>query len=183
MTPSIGDVAAGDRGQADEAAHLDVVGTDLPLPAAERLDAFDAQDVRFDAFDARTERAEKAAEVLHVRLAGCVADDGLARRQRRDHDGVLRRHDAGLVEEDGLAAQRAAAHLVAAADVDLRTELCERVDVRIEPTAADHVTAGRRRADRAEPREQRAGEQERRPHPAAELLVELLLRDVRRRGC
>ena len=54
----------------------------------------------------------------------------------------------------------------------------EGVDVRVEPAAPDHVAAGRRDAHPAEAREQRAGEQERRAHPAAELRVELGLGDL-----
>src|SRR6185312_17312512 len=133
------DVAARDRGETDEAAHLDVVWADLPLAAAERLDALDAQDVGLDPLDPRTERAEKTAEILDVRLASRVADDGLAGRERRDHDGVLGRHHARLVQEDGLPAQPAPAHLVAATDVDLCAELGEGVDVRVEPPTADHI--------------------------------------------
>ena len=53
------DVTARDRGETDEAAHLDVIGPDHPLASAQRIDSFDAQDVRLDALDPRTERAEK----------------------------------------------------------------------------------------------------------------------------
>ena len=37
----------------------------------------DPQHVRLDAFDLRAERDEEAAEVLHVRLAGGVAENRL----------------------------------------------------------------------------------------------------------
>src|SRR5947208_13439760 len=152
------DVAPGDRGQADEAADLDVIGPDLPLAASQPLDALDAEDVRLDAFDLRAERDEEPAEILDMRFAGRVADDGLSGRERRRHHGVLRRHDARLVQEDRLAAQRTAPELVPAADVDLRAELGECVDVRIEPPPTDHVTAGRRRTDMSNTCEQRTGE-------------------------
>ena len=77
-----------------------------------------------------------------MRLAGGVADHRLARGEHRGHDGVLGGHHARLVEEDVRAAQAGRAQLVAAADVDLGAELGERVDVRVEPPAADHVAAG-----------------------------------------
>ena len=72
-----------DRGEADEAADLDVLGRDRPLPAAELLDAVDAEDVRLDPVDLGAERDEEAAEILDVRLAGGVADHRLAGRERR----------------------------------------------------------------------------------------------------
>ena len=53
-----------------------------------------------------------------------------------------------LVEEDLRAAQPVGAQLVALADLDLGAELLERVEVRVEAAAADHVAA-RRRHDRA----------------------------------
>jgi hypothetical protein len=144
--------AAGDRREPDERGDLDVVGADAPLASAQRVDAVDAKDVRLDPFDVRAERDEEAAQVLHVRLAGRVADHGLARCEHGGHDGVLRRHDARLVEEDVVAAQPVGrAHLEAAAELDFRAELSERVDVRIEAAAADDVAARRRNRDRAEP--------------------------------
>ncbi len=71
-------------------------------------------------------------------------------------------------------------HLEAVADVDLGPELGERMDVRVEAATSDHVTARRRHADAADTREQWAGEQERRAHPAAQLLVEVPLANLRR---
>ena len=97
-------VAAGDRSEADEAADLDVIRADLPLSAAERVDALDPQDVRLDALDLRAERDQETTEILHMWLAGSVADDGLARRECGGHQRVLGRHHARLVKEDVLAA-------------------------------------------------------------------------------
>src|SRR6187549_874287 len=51
--------------------------------------------------------------------------------------------------------------------------------MRIEPASADYVAPGRRRADAPDTREERAGQQERCPHPATKLLVELVLQDRR----
>ena len=64
-------------------ADLDVLGADPVLAAAEPVDALDAQHVRADPLDLRAERDEEAAEILHVRLAGGVADHGLALARAR----------------------------------------------------------------------------------------------------
>src|SRR5581483_1670971 len=125
-------------------------------------------------------RHEEPAQVLHVRLARRVPDHRLAGRQDRGHDRVLGRHHAGLVEEDALAAQPAVGvHLVALPEVDPGAHPREGVDVRVEPPPADQVAA-RGRDDRVpEPRQQRAGEEERGAHAPAEFGVELVLGDVR----
>ena len=136
------------------------------------------QHVRADARDLGAERDEEVAEVLDVRLAGGVHDRRLARRERGRHHGVLGRHHRRLVEEDLRAAKPVGAHLVALADRDLGAEALERVEVRVEPAPADHVAAGRRHGRAAEPREQRAGEQERGADPVGEHLVGLVSRDL-----
>src|SRR5205085_1542566 len=76
--------------------------------------------------------------------------------------------------EDVRPAQPVGVHLVAAVEVDVRTELGERVDMRVETSATDHVAPRRRDHRPAGPCEQRPGEQERRPDPAGELRVELV---------
>jgi hypothetical protein len=56
----------------------------------------------------------------------------------------------------------------------------ERIEVGIEPPASDHVSAGRRHPHAPEARQQRSGEQERRPDPLGQLLVDhAVLGDVR----
>ena len=49
------DVAAGDRGEADEAPDLDVIRADIPVAAGERADPFDAEHVRLDPLNPRAE--------------------------------------------------------------------------------------------------------------------------------
>src|SRR5205085_1866830 len=56
------DLAAGDRREPDEARHLDVLGRDAMLAAAELGDALDPEDVRPNPLDVRAERDEEAAE-------------------------------------------------------------------------------------------------------------------------
>ena len=157
-------------------------GRDPPLAAARALDALDAQDVRADALDPRAERDEEAAEILDVRLAGGVADDRLARGDGR---AAMTAFSVAITlassRKIARAAEAVGAHVVAAVELDLGAELCKRVDVRVEPAAADHVAAGRRHDGAAEAREQRPGEQERGADAAAELGVELGL--VRAGSC
>ena len=100
--------------------------------------------------------------------------------EHRGHHGVLGRHHRRLVEEHPLAPQPVRAKAVGPVQVDLDTELHERVDVRVEAAAADHVASRRRHGRSPEAGQQRPGEQERRPDLAAERRVELRLGDGRR---
>src|SRR4029079_6152508 len=75
-----------------------------------------------------------------------------------------------FVEMDVRAAEHAG-ELVTLADLDRRAELVESVDVRIEPAAPDHVSAGRRNIRVPVAREQRAGREDRRADAARKLLV------------
>ena len=171
------EVAPRDGGERGEARDLDVLGADAIRAAAEPVDAFDAEDVRADALDPRAEGVEEAAEVLDVRLAGRMADDRVALGEDGGHDRVLGAHHRGLVEVHPLADEAVRAQVVGAVDLHLDAELGEGVDVGVEPPAPDHVAARRRHDGAAEARQERAGEQERRANLAAEVGVELGLRD------
>ncbi len=92
--------AVGDRGEPDEAGDLDVVGADRVAAAGERMAALDGVDVGADALDLGAQRHQEPGQVLHVRLAGGVAEDGPALGRHRGHQGVLGAGDARLVEED-----------------------------------------------------------------------------------
>ena len=142
----------------------------------------DAQHVRLDALDLGAERDEEAAEVLHVRLARRVADHGLARASSTAAMTVFSvAMTLASSRKTCVAAQAVArAHLEAVADARSRRR------ARRTRGCAGRAGAGRSRRRRAAARsraptrdEQRAREQERRAHPAAELLVELALVDVR----
>ena len=132
-------------------------------------------DVRADALDRRAHLVEHAREVLHVRLGGGVADDGRALGQRGGHQRVLRAHDRRLVHEEvgGDAGRRWARAADVAVVLDLGAERAERVEVRIEPAAADHVAAGRRHHGGAEARQQRAGDEERRADALGEVRIDV----------
>ena len=98
-------------------------------------------------------------------------------REDGGHDRVLGAHHRRLVEVHALADEARRAQVVGAVDLHLDAELGEGVDVRVEPPAPDHVPARRRHDGAPEAREQRPGEQERRADLAAEVGVELGLRD------
>src|SRR6185312_2831157 len=165
------------RGEADEARPLDVVRADAPFVAAKLVDPADAEDVGADPLDLGAERDEEAAQILHVRLTRGVPYEGLALRKHGRHDHVLGPRDGGLVEEDVCPTQALRPHAIDLLRRDVGAELHERVDVRVEPTAPDDVSP-RRRDDRlALAREQRPREENGSPDPAAELFVELELRD------
>ena len=93
-------LAAGAGGERDEAAHLDVVGPDRVVGAAQLLLAVHDHQVRADALDAGAHLHQQASEVLHVRLAGGVVDHRGAGRQRGGHQGVLGGHHRRLVHEE-----------------------------------------------------------------------------------
>ena len=76
------ELAARHRGQAEEAAHLKVVGRDGEFAAAQPIHALNRQRVGADPADLRAQAVQQAAQVLHVRLGRGVADDGRALRQR-----------------------------------------------------------------------------------------------------
>ncbi len=172
------DVSARDRSERGEAGHLDVLRPDSVVASVQLVDAVDVEHVRADPFDLRAERDEEAAQVLDVRLAGSVSDTGLALGEDGGHDRVLRPHDRRFVEVHALALQAVGLHLVRAVERDGDTELLERVDVRVEPAAADDVAAGRRDGDPSEARKQRPGEKEGRAYLPGELGVEIGLGDA-----
>ena len=170
-----------DRGEADEAADLDVLRRDRhePPPSCSTpwmRSTFDS--IPSISAPSETRKRQRSwtcgsQAALPITVSPSASDGG--------HDDVLGRHHARLVEEDRLAAQAGRAHLVARRRSSISAPSSrERVDVRIEAAAADHVAAGRRHGRAAEAREQRAGEQERGADAAAELLVELGLVDARR---
>ena len=173
-------LAAGHARERHEAADLDVVGRDVVLAAVQALGAVDGEQVRADALDVGAHLHEHAREVLHVRLGGGVADHGRARRQRGGHQRVLGRHHRRLVHEHVARPQPLGrAQHDPAVGLDARAHRAERVEVRVEAAAADHVAAGRRHHGAVEAGQQRAREQERGADQLGELAVDLGVVDVR----
>src|SRR5882672_2456098 len=151
---------AGDRGQSDERADLDVIGTDGVRRSRERRSALDRECVAADAVDGGAERNEKPREVLDVRLRRRVAQHRGAGRPHGSHQRVLGPRDARLVEKD-VGAGELPLELVGVADSDGGAEPFERQEVRIDAPAADDVAARRRQRDASEARQHRPGKQDR----------------------
>ena len=84
---------------------------------------------------------QAAGQILHVRLAGGVAEHGAALGHDRGHQRVLGAGDARLVEEDVVALELLGLELVAVAHHDRGAEMLEREEVGVDPAAADDVAA------------------------------------------
>ena len=131
----------GDRGEPDERADFDVIGSDPVRRAAELASAVDRELVRADAVDLGAERDEEMTEILHVRLARRVAENGRPARRDRGHERVLGARDARLVEEDVGAAKAGRRQMEAVVQLERRAEPLERQKVRVDAPAADDVAA------------------------------------------
>ena len=166
-------LTARDGGEANERGDLDVVGADAMPRAAEAGAAVDAEDVRANAVDLRTHRDEKAAEVLHVRLARRVDQRGVALGEHRGHHGVLGGGHGRLVHEEAGAGQPVGrAQREVALDLDLGAERGEGVQVRVDAASADDVATRRRHEDLAAAGEQRAGQKDRGTDADAERAID-----------
>src|SRR5829696_2849419 len=167
-----------DRAEPYEARHLDVIRANPPFPAVEALDALDPEDVRADPGDPGTQRVQEVAEILDVGLTGGISDHGLAAGEDRGHDRVLGPCHRRLVEEEVRALEPGRRlHPEPPVRVDLGAEAFECVDVRVNTPPTDDVSARGRNDGLSLACKERSGEQDRGPNSAAELLVELVLRD------
>jgi len=163
----------GDRRQADERAHLDVVRADRELGAPQRAAALDRERVGPDAADLGAHGDQEPREVLHVRLRGGVAQHRGALRPDGRHEGVLGPGDARLVEEDVVPGEVLRLEVEGRADGDLGAEAAEREEVRVHAAPADDVAARRRQAHPPEAGEHRPGQQDGRADPAAQHRVRI----------
>src|SRR6266508_1608206 len=170
-------LAAGGGGQPDEARHLDVVRADGVLAAAEALDPGDGEPVGADPADAGPERAEEPAQVLHVGLAGGVADDRLALGEHGRGHGVLGGRHRRLVQEHGLAGEPVGRQLEHPVELDRGPERADGEQVGVEPAAADHVAPRWGQGAAAGPGQQGPGQQHRGPDAGAQARVEAHLPD------
>ena len=111
----------------------------------EPLLAVDVQGVAADAVDGAAHGDQQAAQLLHVRFAGGIAEDGGALGEGGGHQGVLGGCYGGLVEEDIGAAQSAGGGQLEAAAVGTGeggAQLFEDEQVGVDAAAADVVAAG-----------------------------------------
>ena len=162
-------------GCADEADHLQVVRTDGELTAVEFSHAHDVECVRPDIFNLGAQVIKKVAEILNVRLGGCVLDDGLARRSCGGHDGVFGRRHAGFIEQNfsSLESIRGFKVHVSVGVTHLHSQCFQRKQVSIDPTSTDHVSTRRRKIQPTDPSQHRTREQDRGTNPSAEIGIDV----------
>src|SRR6185436_11306362 len=87
---------------------------------------------------------------------------------------VLGGGDTGLVEKNVRATQTGRAESEGFLELERGTEPLEGQEVCVEAPTSDDVAAGRRQLHLTAPRQQRSGEQDRRPNAATELRIERL---------
>ena len=135
-------LAGRDGAQADVAADLDIIGADVCFAAVQPFLAVDDQRVAADAFDGAAHARQHPAEILHVRLAGGVAQDRSAVGQGGSHDAVLRGRNRRLVEQNVAAHQPAVGdQLEFAVVVHGHAEAAENLKMRVDAPAANVVAA------------------------------------------
>src|SRR6476660_7972725 len=111
----------------DEGPDFDVIWTDRVRHrlAAQSATTLNSHGIRADTLDLGTQGDQEMGEVLHVGLAGSVAEDRGALGGGRRHQRVFSGGYAGLVEENVRAAKAVDAHLDHLAMSELRAELLE----------------------------------------------------------
>ena len=155
----------------EEGSGLDPVGDDLVAGAAELLDALDAHRLLADPVDPRPHLHQELAEVGDLRLEGAVAEDGLALGQGGGHDQVLGSGHRLLLELDRRAGELVGLGLdVAVLEVDGRAELLEPVDVEVDGPRADGTAPGQGDDGLPEARQERAEDEDGRPHRPHQLV-------------
>ena len=123
----------------DERAHLDHIGQDAMLGSVKRLHAHDSKKVAAYAADLSAHGVEQMAELLDIRLAGCIIDGGGSLGKHRSHDDVGSTRNRSLVEQHIAALQFPGFYLIDIALVvvhELGTQTLESQEVGVETTAA-----------------------------------------------
>jgi hypothetical protein len=118
-----------------------------------------------------THGVQQLAKVLDVRLRRRISQDRRPLGQRGRHDGILRARHARLVQKDLFPTELAAQHELVT-QLHLGPELLQRIEMCVQPSATDHVAAGRRQHHLAHPRQHRAGQQDRGTNPGDQVGLE-----------
>ena len=180
------DVAPGQGPGDEEGPGLDPVGDDLVAGAAELPDALDPDRLLADPVDLGPHLDQELAEVGDLGLEGAVAEDGLALGQGGGHDQVLGPGHRLLLELDGRARELVGLGLdVAVLEADGRPELLQAADVEVDRPRADGAAAGQGDDGLAEAGQERAEDEDGRPHGPDELVGGLVggdLADLEGRG-
>ena len=155
------------RGEPNQRADLDMIGTDREAGRPERRRTLHHHGVGADAFDLRPQRHQEMREVLHMRLGCDIAQMRGAVGGDRGHQRILGGGYAGFVEENIRALETDGAEFQPVGGGDGSAELFERQKMGVEPAATDDVAAGRRQLDLAAARQQRSRQQDRGADPRA----------------
>ena len=166
-----GDVAPGDGAGHEEGAGLHAVGND-PMPRAAQLGhALDLDPLGPGAVDPRAHGREQAGEVRDLRLARRVLEDRRALGERGGHHEVLGARHRHEVEDDPRPFEPRGAGLhVALREHDLGAESLQPLQVEVDRPHPDGAAAGHGDASPARAGEQRAEDQDGRPHGGDELV-------------
>ena len=174
-------LAACDGAESEEGDDLVVVGGDGEHAALELRDAGDGELAGAEAGDLRAHAGEHGAEILHVRFAGGVEEDGLALGEDGGHDEILGGGDGHVVRPVAGAAEAALErHLQVAVVGDLGAEFLEDLEMRIEFADAEGAALGvGRQRDLLHALQERREEEDGRAHARWELAVEAAGVEVR----
>ncbi len=140
---------------------------------AQFLPAGNRERVGPDPLDLRAEAHQEPGEILHMGLAGGIAQHRATLRGDSGHQRVLRAGDARLIQEHVRPGEGLRLEPVAVPDLHHRAQRLERQKVRIHPAPSDHVAAGRRQRHTPESGQHRTGEQNRGADPGAQRGIEL----------
>ena len=138
------DLTAGGCRQRQVGGRFDVVVADLVRRAVQRGHAVDVELVGADAGDLGAHGVEHIGQILHMRLTGGIADDGVAFADDGGHQDVFGAGDGRFVKEQ-VGALQATGHgeVVAVVQLDAGAQLLQAVEMRVQAAAADYVAAGR----------------------------------------
>ena len=138
------DVAVRRGGRDHVRSRLDVVGGHVVRgPVEQTAAALDDDQLGADPGDVRAHADEASRQVIHVRLARGVADDGDALGEHRRHHQVLRAGDSRHVERDSRPVQAPGTGEVrAVALLDLGAHQSQPLEVLLHAAHADVVTTG-----------------------------------------
>ena len=166
------DLAACHRCQADETAHLGVIGLDLTLAPTEPLNPLYVQHVAADALYVSAKGVQEMAEILHVRLTSRIEDRRVPFGEAGGHNGVFCARNACFLEEDLACTQLGGADKIAAVELGLRAQGLKGAQVRANAPSANHATAWRAEPCLSKARKQRSDEKQRTADPLSELRIQ-----------
>ena len=175
------DPAAGHRGHADKAAHLDHIGQQRMRGPVQTFDPVDHQQIRRDPRNQRPHAVQHPAQLLHVRLAGRIVDRRPALRQHGRHDDVGGTGHRSLVEQHVTSLQvfaRNGKKVRAGIEIEFGPELLKTDEMRVQPPTSDFVAARLRDVTDSVARQQRPDNHHRTAQPGRPVAVVVALQVI-----